>query len=102
MLAALRARLEKQRDDLRREEQALREQRNRQEEIEADLQRRGQEVHRLRTEWDEEQRHHDQKSRQIQERAAAMETPVDRIREREGKLTAEEVHLVHEPQGTDE
>jgi DNA repair exonuclease SbcCD ATPase subunit len=93
LLATLRTRLEKQRDDLRRDELQLTEQRNRQGAVEADLQRRVKEVHLFRSKWDEEQRHHEQERRQIQERAAAMETAVDRLRELEEKLTEEKVHL---------
>jgi chromosome segregation ATPase len=93
LLATLRTRLEKQKDDLRREEQTLIEQRNRQQEIEADMQRRIAEVQRLRAKWEDEQGHHHQERQQIQERAAAMETAVDRLRELEEKLTEEKIHL---------
>jgi chromosome segregation ATPase len=93
LLATLRTRLEKQKDDLRREEQALIEQRNRQQESEADIQRRVQEVQRLRAKWDEDQRHYGNERKQIQERAAAMETAVDRLRELQEKLTEEKIHL---------
>jgi chromosome segregation ATPase len=93
LLATLRTKLEKAREDLRREEQALTEQRNRQEETETDLQRRVQEVHRFRAKWDEEQQHHEQERRRIQDRAVGMETAVDRLRELEEKLTEEKVHL---------
>jgi chromosome segregation ATPase len=93
LLATLRTRLEKQKDDLRREEQSLIEQRNRQQETEADLQRRFGEVQRLRAKWEDEQRHHDQERQQIQDRAAAMETAVDRLRELEEKLTEEKLQL---------
>jgi chromosome segregation ATPase len=92
-LASLRTRLEKQKDDLRREEQAILEQRNRHQETESDMQRRVQEVQRLRAKWEDEQRHHDQERRQIQDRAAGMEAAVDRLRELEEKLTEEKIHL---------
>jgi chromosome segregation ATPase len=92
-LATLRTRLEKQKDDLRREEQALLEQRNRREENEGEMQRRVQEIQRLRAKWEDEQRHHDQERQKIQERAAGMEAAVDRLRELEEKLTEEKLHL---------
>jgi chromosome segregation ATPase len=92
-LATLRTRLEKQKDDLRREEQALLQQRNRREENEGEMQRRLQEIQRLRAKWEDEQQHHDQERQKIQERAAGMEAAVDRLRELEEKLTEEKLHL---------
>src|SRR5439155_8247691 len=49
--------------------------------------------HRFRAKWDEEHQHREQERRRIQDRAAGMDTAVERLRELEEKLTEEKVHL---------
>jgi chromosome segregation ATPase len=93
LLVTLRSQAEKLRDDLRREEQGFTEQHNRQQEIEADLQRQVQEVQRLRSKWEEERRYHDKEGRQFQERVSAMETAVAKLRDIENKLAEDKESL---------
>ncbi len=93
MLAALRTRLERLREDVRREEEQLAEVRARQEEVETDLKRRGQEVQQLRDELEAERASRTQDARRLEERSALLESAVARLRETQEGLEAQEARL---------
>jgi chromosome segregation ATPase len=93
MLATLRTRLERTREDAHREEQQLTEQRTRQEETEAELRRQMQEVQRLRAELDLDQREREEERSSFSERGQAMEKAVAQMHQLQGSLAAEEDRL---------
>jgi chromosome segregation ATPase len=93
MLAALRTRLERMREEVRREEEQLADVRARQEETETDLRRRTQEVQQLREELEAERTLRTQEAKRLEERAGLMEAAVARLREAQEALAAREAKL---------
>lgn len=80
MLATLRTRLERMREELRRQEQSLGDQRALQEAGEADFRRRVEECRKLREELDAELALHGQDKKQFEERRAAHEADASILR----------------------
>jgi chromosome segregation ATPase len=93
MLATLRTRLEKMREDLRREEQQLTAQRIHQEALEIELQQRSNEMHRLRAELDAELQVRAQERGQFQQRSAVLDAAVAQLRQSQESLAREEEQL---------
>lgn len=93
MLATLRTRLERMREECRREEQHLVAQRERQEITEAELQKQSQEMQRLRTEMEAEQRLFTQQRQVFEERSQVMEEAVARLRHVQDTIAAEQEQL---------
>lgn len=93
MLASLRTRLERVREELRREEQALSEQRLRQEEAETELRGRLDEVERLRDELLTEHRLFEEERRRFEERRGTLEQAVSQLRQAQTSLHAEQQDL---------
>lgn len=101
MLATLRSRLERMRDDVHREIQLLSEQRTRQDTLEADLQQRQQESQRLRSELDHERQLLDLERQRFQERATLMESAVAQMRQAQESCSTEEERLRQQTQDLD-
>jgi chromosome segregation ATPase len=93
MLAALRTRLERMREDVRREEQQLSEQRALHQALEADVQRRHKEAQDLRDAMAVEQQAREQDSRLFKERQSVMETAVARLRQVQEQSAMQEHQL---------
>jgi hypothetical protein len=97
MLATLRTRLERMREDVRREEQALSDQRVLHEASETDLRTRLAEAEKIRAEVENERQLHAEESRSFGERRAVMEAAVAQLRQARETMEAEEKAL-HEQQ----
>jgi chromosome segregation ATPase len=93
MLASMRTRLERMREEVRREDQMLAEQRGRQQETELELQRKVQEVQRLRTESAEEEQQREEANRRLEERQAVVEAAVAQMRQLQDKVAQDEEQL---------
>jgi hypothetical protein len=96
MLATLRTRLERMREELRRQEQALSDQRVLQEASEADLRTRLAEAEKLRTEVDNDRQLHDDERGRFEERRATMDAAVAQLRQARETLDGEEKQLREE------
>ena len=90
MLASLRTRLERLREELSRDEQRVAEQQARVDASEAELQQKHQEAQRLRTELDSEKELGTQERRRFQERQSTLEAAVAQLRQAQETLTARE------------
>ena len=93
MLASLRTRLERMREELRREEQALTEQRAAQETIEIQLRQRVEESERLRKDVDADRQLLADDLRQREQRQATLDAAVSQLRLARESLSAEEEQL---------
>lgn len=93
MLATLRTRLEKMREDVRREAQWLAEQRSRHEQSELELQGRLEEEQRLRNELTAERQAFEDQKQRFEERGALLEQAVVQLRQVEQKLGDQEADL---------
>jgi chromosome segregation ATPase len=93
MLATLRTRLERMREELRRQEQSLGDQRALQEASDTDLAKRGEETRQLREELDAELAIFGQEKRQFEEKRAAIDAEADQIQQSREKLRADEADL---------
>jgi hypothetical protein len=93
MLAALRTRLERMREEVRRDETLITEQRARHEDAESDLRKRVAEAETLRTELEADHKLREEESRQFHERQALMETAVARLREVQDAVARQEGEL---------
>jgi chromosome segregation ATPase len=93
MLASLRTRLERMREECRREEQTLSAQRARHAEEAEDVRLRRGEAERLRAELEAERQLFDQERRRFEERQATLEAAVAQLRQAREAITAEEAEL---------
>jgi chromosome segregation ATPase len=93
MLASLRTRLERMRDELRQEQQRVIEQRTRLEASEAEVQQRAQEAQGLQAELEGEKLLRDEEIRGFEERRTTMEAAVNRLRQVQEALDAKEQEL---------
>jgi chromosome segregation ATPase len=93
MLATLRTRLERMREELRRQEQSLGDQRALQEAGETDLTRRAEETRKQREELDAELTLFSQEKRQFEEKRASLQSEADQIQQAREKLRADEADL---------
>jgi hypothetical protein len=93
MLATLRTRVERMREEVRREASLLAEQRARQELTEIELERRDQELRQLRAEMDNDRAIHEPERRRFEERSAVLELAVGRTRQLQENLERFETEL---------
>jgi chromosome segregation ATPase len=93
MLATLRTRVERMREDVRRQEEALSDQRAMQEASESDLKTRLEEVQRLREELDNDRLLHHEERRRFEETRATMDAAVTQLREAQAAMEAREAGL---------
>jgi chromosome segregation ATPase len=93
MLATLRTRLERMREELRRQEQALGDQRALQEAGESNMRLRNEECQRLRQELDAELALFGQEKKQFEDSRAGLDADAARIRQDRERLAAEQVEL---------
>jgi hypothetical protein len=90
MLASLRTRLERMREELRRDEQQLTERYARQETAETNLRQHLREAERLRAELEQDKQLHDQERQRFAQRQAVLEAAVTQLREAQETLTAQQ------------
>jgi chromosome segregation ATPase len=86
MLASLRTRLERMREEVRQEEQQLTERYARQEIAETSLRQQVREAERLRVELEQDRLLHDQERRRFEERQAVLEEAVTQLRQAQETL----------------
>jgi hypothetical protein len=89
MFASLRTRLERMRDEHRRQEQQLDEQRTRQDEAEVEIQERLSTARRLEQGLQAEKLLREQQQKQFEERKATLEAAVSQLRQAQEKMAAE-------------
>jgi chromosome segregation ATPase len=102
MLAILRGRLERMRDELREREQALDAQRIRQDAREAQLTTQEQEIEKRQAGIDSEQAHYAMDRQQWLERGAVMDAAVRQMKQAQDKLAVEDERLRREAQELEE
>lgn len=98
VLATLRTRLERLREEVRRESQLLTEQRTRQEAAEQEIAQRLEEARRLREELEGERLFQEQERKRFEERNAALEETVVRTVRAQEALAADEARLREQTQ----
>ena len=101
MLVTLRSRLERMRDELRRQEQALGDQRALQEASEADIRARLEEAERIRGDLVNERQLFDEERRRFEERRATLEQAVAQLRQAQEAQAADQAVLQQRQQEVD-